>query len=257
MFLTVFLLRPGPLHVFPTIDNPIGIGPDLRPWLGDHVSARVSAMAVVLLPFVVWSIVSRYRLAAQVERQQLKWFGLATAATIATLALAGFSASLSNRPPEIGLALFGFAGAFVPLSIGIAILRYRLYDIDRLISRTLGYAIITGLLALVFLGLIALLLAFLATFAQDLVPFSSGRTLAVALATLVVFALFQPIRHRVQGAVDRRFDRARYDTQRMADAFAGRLRDEVDIATVTADLDATVRAAVRPTTLGLWVRGPR
>ena len=88
MFMTVFLIRPGPLHVFPTIDNPFGVGPDLRPWLGDRVSERISAMAVIFLPLVVWSMVSRYRRAGHVERQQLKWVGLATGVTIGALALA-------------------------------------------------------------------------------------------------------------------------------------------------------------------------
>lgn len=252
-----FLVRPGPLQIFPTIDNPFGIGPDLRPIFGKQPSQTMAAVSALIAPVVVWSMVVRYRRADAIGRQQLKWFAVSLIAAVGGMALAALASTLTDRPPEAGLAFFGFAGALVPIAIGISILRYRLYDIDRIISRTVGYAIISVVLAVVFLGLTLLMLAVMATFAQDLVPFASGRTLAVALSTLVAFALFQPVRHRVQDAVDRRFDRSRYDARQMADAFAGRLRDEVDIATVTADLDATVRAAVRPATLGLWVRGPR
>jgi hypothetical protein len=161
MFVTVFLVRPGPLHVFPTIENPFGFGLDLRPWLGDGVSERISAMSVVLLPIVLWSLASRYRDADFVERQQLKWFALATGVTIAALAIAGISASLTKDPPEIGLALFGFVGALIPVAIGIAILRHGLYDIDRLISRTVGYGLVTGVLVVVFAASVVALSAVL------------------------------------------------------------------------------------------------
>lgn len=131
--------------------------------------------------------------------------------------------------------------------MGVAILRYRLYEIDRLISRTIGWAIVTGLLVAVFAGAVVGLQALLAGFTQ-------GQTLAVAASTLVAFALFQPVRRQVQRAVDRRFDRARYDAERTAGAFADRLRDETDIETVTADLTATTRAALAPAGLGIWIR---
>jgi hypothetical protein len=158
-------------------------------------------------------------------------------------------------PPPFDIIAAAAIGPLVPVVTAIAILRYRLYEIDRIISRTISYAAITGVLAALFIGMTLLVGGFLTSVAQGAVPSSQGRTIAVAASTLIVFALFQPVRRRIQRAVDRRFDRARYDGQRLADAFAGRLRDEVDITTVKADLDATVRAAVRPTTLGLWVRG--
>ena len=255
MFVTVFLARPGALHLFPTIDNPFGFGPDLRPWVGEPVSERISAMAVVLFPLVVWSFVARYRRAGLVERAQLKWFGLAIAVTIGALAVAGLSALLFDDPPELGLALFGFAGALVPIAIGIAILRHGLYDIDRIISRTVGYAVVTGVLALVFTGVVLLLLGLLTWVTQGLIPSSQGRSIAVAISTLVVFALFQPVRRRVQGAVDRRFDRARYDADQMVRAFAGRLRNDVDLAAVSAEIVDTATNAVRPTSVTVWLRG--
>jgi hypothetical protein len=255
VFVTVFLLRPGSLHTFPSIDNPFGIGPDLRPWLGDEVSARVSSMAILLFPLVVWSLVSRYRLASRVERAQLKLFGLATGVAIASLSIAAISASLSKNPPEIGLALFGFTGALIPIAIGIAILRYRLYDIDRIISRTLAYTAITGILGVVFVGVIVLATRLFTDLAQGVIPTNQGRTIAVAVSTLVVFALFQPVRRRVQRAIDRRFDRANYDSERTVAAFAGRLRNDVDLTAVSQEIVATATTAVHPTQAAVWLRG--
>ena len=250
MFISVFLIRPGALHVFPTIDNPFGFGLDLRPWLGEDVSERISAMAVFFVPLVVWSIVDRYRRAGRVERQQIKWVGLATALTIAALGIAGASASLSDRPSEFGLALFGFAGALIPVAIGIAILRNGLYDIDRIISRTLSYAAVTAILGVVFIGLILLSQGLLA-------GITGNRGIPVAISTLAVFALFQPVLRRVRRAVDRHFDRARYDGERTAGAFAERLRWETDMERVTGDLRATVADAVSPSGLDIWLRAGR
>ena len=142
----------------------------------------------------------------------------------------------------------GFIGLIaLPIAIGIAILRYRLYDIDRLISRTIGWAMVTGLLVALFAGLVVVLQA-------PLAPLTKENTIAVAASTLVAFALFQPLRRRVQRAVDRRFDRARYDGQRTVDAFAERLRNEVDLGTLRGALVATAEGAVRPTGAGLWLR---
>ena len=129
---------------------------------------------------------------------------------------------------------------------GVAILRYRLYEIDRLVSRTIGWALVTGVLAVVFVALVVTLQAILA-------PVTKENTLAVAASTLIAFALFQPLRRRVQRAVDRRFDRARYDGQRTVDAFAGRLRTEVDLPTLREALAATADEAVRPSTAIVWL----
>jgi hypothetical protein len=145
------------------------------------------------------------------------------------------------------MAVFGFAGALVPAAIGIAILRHHLYDIDRLISRTFGYAVVTGVLGAVFAGLILILQGLLTAFTQ-------GQTIAVAFSTLVVFALFQPVRRRVQRAVDRRFDRARYDADRTIQSLAGRLRAELDLTAVSQEIARTADAAVRPACVGVWLR---
>ena len=131
------------------------------------------------------------------------------------------------------------AYAAVPAAIAVAVLRYRLYEIDRIISRTLSWATVSGVLVVVFAGLVVGLQALLTGVTQ-------GQTLAVAASTLVAFALFQPVRRRVQRAVDRRFDRARYDSERTAAAFAERLRTEVDLDAVARDLDRLGRARAAP-----------
>ncbi len=133
------------------------------------------------------------------------------------------------------------------MAIGIAILRYHLYDIDRIISRTVSWAVITAMLVAVFVGGVLGLQAALAGVTQ-------AQTLAVAASTLLAFALFQPIRGRVQRAVDRRFDRARYDSQRTVDAFADRLRSNVDLESLGTSLSATAADAVRPTSAWVWLR---
>jgi hypothetical protein len=143
--------------------------------------------------------------------------------------------------------LIGLLAMFaLPVAIAVAVLRYRLYEIDRIISRTIGWAVVTGVLAAAFAVLVVGLEALLQGQTQ-------GETLAVAASTLAAFGLFQPVRRRVQRAVDRRFDRARYDAQRTADAFAERLRDEVELDALTAELQQTVDAAIRPSVSGLWL----
>jgi hypothetical protein len=250
LFAIVFLFRPGPLHLFGTIENPFGIGPDIRPLLGPQPSQTLAALVTALLPFLAANLASRYRLADTIGRRQLKWFVLALLVAVAGVAVAAVGALISDQPPEAGLVVFGFAGALIPVAIGMAILRYRLYDIDRIISRTIAYAIVSAITAIVFGGVIVLLSAALASFAQ-------GQTIAVAASTLAAFAVFQPVLRRARRAVDRRFNRARYDAEQTIAAFSARLRDEVDIATVTIDLHATVLGAVKPASLWLWIRGAK
>ena len=131
----------------------------------------------------------------------------------------------------------------LPASMGVAILRYRLYDIDRIISRTLAYAVVTGLLIGVYAGLVLL--------ATGVLPLSSP--VAVAASTLVAAALFSPLRRRVQRIVDRRFNRARYDADAAVTAFAGRLQDAVDLDAVRADLLGSVAAALEPAHVSVWL----
>ena len=247
--LTLLLIQPGPLNVFSTVENPFAFGPDLRGMFGLRVSPIVASLLVLVVPLLMASLVTRYRMADAVERHQLKWFVLSICVSIAGIGFAGSTAILSGDPPgEAGLAVFGFAGALVPVAIGFAILRYRLYEIDRIISRTIAYSVVTGFLAATFAASILLLQAVLA-------PFTQGQTIAVAASTLAVAALFQPVMRRVRRAVDRRFDRARYDAERTAAAFSERLRDEVDMTTVATDLTGTIETALAPASIGIWLRG--
>jgi hypothetical protein len=154
---------------------------------------------------------------------------------------------LSKQPPEAGLVVFGFAGALVPVAIGIAILRHGLYDIDRLLSRTLAYATVTAVLAAVF-GVAALSLGL------GLSSFGEGQTIAVAGSTLLVAALFGPLRRRAQAIVDRRFDRARYDAALTVQTMTARLRDDVDLGRVEADVLGVVDRTFHPAFAELWLR---
>ena len=195
----------------------------------------------------VFAVSQRYRRGGRIQREQVKWL-------VADVALAAIllppAILLTDVNPALASTLSGFAiiAMFaLPVVIGIAILRYRLYEIDRLISRTIGWAILTVTLGAAFVTSIIGIQALLASFTQS-------QTIAVAASTVVAFVLFQPVRRRVQGTVDRRFDRARYDGQRTVDAFAGRLRNEVDLGTLRTSLSATADEAVRPTSTGVWLR---
>ena len=202
-----------------------------------------SAFIIYIGVFAVGAIalLDRFRRSRGRERQQLKWILAGIVAMIAGLAA-------SNLLPGLpGQAAFAAAMVPLPASTGVAMLRYRLYDIDRIISRTVAYAIVSGLLAacygLAFLGLQAIL-----------APFVENDGPLVAVSTLVAFALFAPLRRRISSLVDRRFNRARYDGEREADAFAARVRDDVEVAHVAAALDAALARTVQPASAALWVR---
>ena len=243
----LILIRPGPLQVFASIDNPFGIGPDVRSLLGPQVSMLLAASGVLILPVLVLSIVSRYRMSDRIGRQQLKWFLLALAVALAGIAVAAIGALVSREPPAGGLVVFGFAGAFVPVAIGIAILRHQLYDIDRLISRSITYAAVTAVLAGVF-SVAALSIAIV------LSSLAERQTIAVAGATLLVVATFGPLRRRAQKIVDQRFDRSSYDASLTVEAMITRLRDDVDLDRLEADVLGVVVRTFHPTSAGLWLR---
>ena len=194
------------------------------------------------IPVAAWSLVVRFRRARGVQRLQLRWLALAAAmAAVAVLALAALGATGNE-------GLLGWVSAIcvalLPLATGAAILRYRLYDLDRIISRTLAYGLLTLLLGAGYAA-VALVLGQLA--GQD-------SSLAVAGATLAVAALFQPARRRIQQVVDRRFNRRRYDAAKTIEAFSARLRDEVDLDTLTGELLAVAAQTVEPTKASLWLR---
>jgi predicted permease len=219
------------------VDNPVG-------WFG-AVQGPLSLVAVGLsLAFIARQALS-WRRSSGDRRQQLKWLASGAAVTIVCLALGGSLSTSGGGAKTLlgvisGLTWFGVAA--LPVSIGVGMLKYRLYEIDRIISRTLAYAIVTGLLVGVYAGLVLL--------ATEVLKFHS--TVAVAASTLVAAALFNPVRRRVQHMVDRRFNRARYDAERMVTAFAARLQDAVDPDAVRADLVGVVHTALEPAHVSVW-----
>ena len=199
-------------------------------------------LVVCLVAAVVQQAVS-YRRASGVRRQQLKW----VASGAAVCVICGVAATALNNAPgawQVVSDVLVAGMAALPASMGVAILRYRLYDIDRIISRTLAYALVTGLLAGVYTGLVLL--------ATRVLSFHTP--VAVAASTLTAAALFNPLRRRVQLIVDRRFNRARYDADRIVAAFAARLKDSVDLDGVRADLLATASQALEPAHVSVWVK---
>ena len=179
-----------------------------------------------------------YRRSSGERRQQLKWLMAGSALAFVGVALALLA---GQTPLGAVFAVVGFLA--MPLCIGVAILRYRLFDIDRIISRTLAYAIVTGLLVGVYAGLVLLATQ----------VFTIRSPVTVAAATLAAAALFNPVRHRVQRVVDRRFNRARYDADKAVSAFAGRLQDAVDLDSVNEDLARVVTRSLEPAHLSVWV----
>ncbi len=219
-----------------------------QPNFGGVLMAVVVAVAVALPVFWV-SFVARqvlsWRRATGERRQQLKW--LMSGAAVTVVGLAGiFGFGFSSSPIWLTLQIVSFFASFaLPVAISVAILKYRLYDIDRIISRTLAYAIVTGVLIGVYVGVVLL--------ATRVLPFHTP--VAVAGATLLAAALFNPLRQRVQRMVDRRFNRARYDADRTIAAFAARLQDAVDLDAVQDDLAGVVHRALEPAHVSVWTRG--
>ncbi|MGH9261484.1 MAG: hypothetical protein ACRD08_16590, partial [Acidimicrobiales bacterium] len=211
------------------------------PLVANQVALAVTSLAVVV---AAGSLVVRFRRARGIERQQLRWVVLAAALTLLA-ALVVLAAIALGTPVLVDWAA-AVCVAVLPVAVGAAILRYRLYDLDRIISRTLAYGLLTVLLglgyAVVVLGLGRLL--------------PQGSSLVVAAATLAVAGVFQPARRRIQQAVDRRFNRRRYDAANTIAAFSARLRQQTDLDTLTAELLAVVDQTMQPTKASLWLRSP-
>jgi len=229
------------------VPNPMAVLPDAAFW--DLVPSPVT-MFILMYGFVVAGLVFltvRGRRSTGIERLQFRWL----IAGVACMAVASFIWAVSTVLFEVDspltsiVVLVGYT--MVPIAIAIAVLRYRLFEIDRLISRTIAYAIVSVLLVGVF-GICVLLLS------TALTSVAGAQTIAVAGSTLIAYAMFQPMLRRVRRDVDRRFDRARYDADGTVGAFAERLRQETDIEAVTADLATTTRRAVAPSSMALWLR---
>jgi hypothetical protein len=226
--------------------------PNPTPWAvqGDAGRRLVDGVVVsvyVMFFFVVLATVSlvlRFRRADQVERRQLTWFMYAAVLNgliIVLDPLGLFPGGLA------GTALNSAGFLLLPIAVAAAMLRYRLFEIDRIVSRTVSYGLLTGCLVVLYLVLVALLRALLE-------PLTGSSTVAVAVSTLAVAAVFNPVRRRLQAAVDRRFDRARYDAGQAVEAFAARLRNQVDLDQITEGLYETVSSTVTPGRMAVWLR---
>jgi hypothetical protein len=244
-------VKPGPLSLNERVRNPFGVhgvAADLAviaSWTGAVLLGTAVTLAAI-------SLVLRFRRARGVERAQLKWFAFAGWLTLAGLALAAvmqpISASWSEPVGGVGWLTFLFGALIgIPVAIGIAILRHRLFDIDVVINRTLVYGSLTAMLAAAYLGLVLVLRLVLD-------PLAGQSDLAVAASTLAVAALVRPLRSRIQTVVDRRFYRSRYDASRTLEGFAGRLRDELDLETLGVDLRRVVDETMQPAHVSLWLR---
>ena len=227
------------------IPNPIGLLPPTI--FGIRLAPQtIAPVLVIVLMVSIGAVVGRYRVARDLERLQLRWF-VAALASIAITVPAGFA--LLAVFPGAAIAWWPAAIAFglPPVAVGIAVTRYRLYEIDRLISRGLSWAVLSGLLLAVYAGAVLLLQTVLGDVIQ-------GQTVAVAGSTLLAAALFQPLRRRVQATVDHRFNRARYDAERTAATFSERMRDEVDLEATRRELLASVVEAIQPRAAAVWIR---
>lgn len=232
------------------VRNPIGIDPmaDLARWVDGPGAALSSVFSLAALI----SLVVRFRQGSGEERQQIKWFGLAIGLmvayfqTVTLLELTGL--------PNVGSSVPGVIAAFlailsIPVAIAIAILKHRLYDIDLIINRTLVYGALTVLLALVYVaGVLGI-----GGVARALTA-SGSNSVAVAASTLIVAAVFRPARARIQGFIDRRFYRRKYDASKTLETFSTKLRDEVDLDALTAELVAVTSDVMRPRHVSLWLR---
>jgi hypothetical protein len=237
-------VAPGPLDAAVlSIQGPVG-----PPAFGGALRvANQLALVVALLAILggAASLVTRFRHARGVERQQLRWLALAATLTGLTMAATGVLVAAGDLAAAGWVSVIGTV--FLPLATGAAILRYRLYDLDRIVSRTLAYGLLTVLLGL---GYAAVVLGLGGLLGQD-------SSLVVAAATLAVAAAFQPLRRRVQQTVDRRFNRRRHDAGRVIDVFAARLRDQVDLDALNIELLAVVDQTMQPTRASLWLRSAR
>jgi hypothetical protein len=248
-------LDPGPLPGLEGVRNPFGL--EEHPWVEDAFIILFPLLTVCILASAL-SLVLRYRRSRGEERQQIKWIAFA-ASLLAFLFLVGLGGSLlaagtTGGAEPLWLKLLQNTAALsyvgVPVAVGFAVLRYRLYEIDILINRTLVYGSLTAMLALVYFGGVAATEAIFRTLTgQEEQP-----QLAIVVSTLVIAALFNPLRRRIQTFIDRRFYRSKYDARKTLEAFSAKLRDETDLDALRDDLIGVVRETMQPAHVSLWLR---
>jgi len=247
-----FGLAPGPVASLPRkIGNPFGL--EGFPWLSDAANVSFPLLALCILASVV-SLVLRYRRSRDEEREQIKWIAFA-ASVVGLLFLTGLVISLiyGSKPPSWTRLLdtmtaLSYTG--VPIAVGFAVLKYRLYDIDIIINRTLVYVSLTLMLALVYFGGVTATQAIFRTLTgQEQQP-----QLAIVVSTLVIAGLFNPLRRRIQSFIDRRFYRKKYDARKTLEGFSARLRDETNLGALSDELVGVVRETMQPVHASLWLR---
>jgi len=248
------LLDPNPfIHVdssLATVRNPLGIAGASD--LFDRFNSLILLVLLATVVACIASVIVRFRRARGDERQQLKWlaYGTLLSLLIVVAIIASMVANVDTGP--LSSALFYLPVLGITISAGIAILRYRLYNIDILINRTLVYGALTALLALIYFGLVFIL--------QSLVRALGGQfsqtPLVIVGSTLVIAALFQPLRRRIQQVIDRRFYRRKYDATKTVQAFSATLRSEVDLSQLREHLITVVQETMQPTQVSLWLRPP-
>ena len=248
-FLVITWLIPAPVTLgggLPNVPNPTAVR-GLNHWLYDVLGDGAWVFSFVFLLLAVVSVVLRYRRSAGEERLQLKWFAYAVAVSLGLIFALLPVAPMGTAGQVIyDMAIVAGIGLALPAAIGIAVLKYRLYAIDRIISRTVSYVLVTGLVVGVYLGCVALL--------TRVLPVRGS--VGVAVSVLAAAALFTPLRRRVQSLVDQRFDRARYNAERVVTQFSVQLRDQVDIDVLGEDLRGVVDQVLAPAHLSLWLRDP-
>jgi hypothetical protein len=238
----------GPVEGLGPIRNPLGI----EGFSNFFNSILLNMVALVLVVAAALSVFVRLHRATGIERQQIKWFAYATAAAVMGLVLAEIIPDVIDVPlwfERIGNAIFLSLIPAIPISMGIAILRYRLYDIDIIINRTLVYGTLTIMLALVYFGCVTATQAITQTLTgQERLPHA-----AIVVSTLVIAALFNPLRRRIQSFIDSRFYRRKYDARKTLEAFAAKLRNETNLEALNDDLVGVVRETIQPAHVTLWL----
>src|SRR5215207_5688482 len=241
---------PGPIDAIGgTVDNPLGM--EALRGVGTNSAVGPPESVLYVLGIVAAaSLFGRMRRARGVQRQQIKWFAYATVVLVGGVVL-DFTVSEATGVSWLGkigfvLRMFGLAG--LPMAIGIAVLRYRLYNIDRIINRTLVYSSLTAMLVALYFGGIVVL--------QRIVVLLTGEksTVAVVASTLLIAALFMPLRRRIQSFIDRSFYRRKYDARKTLEAFSSQLRNETDLEALSDDLVGVVRETMQPAHVSLWLR---
>ena len=245
LYILVNWLDPGLLTVtgLPRLPNPTGVSGAIHVSRNGPTGATAWVFAWLSLLAAAVSVVIRYRRSAGEERLQLKWFAYAAGLSLVLMLALLPVAVTSAGQVTYDLAIVAGIGLALPVAIGVAVLKYQLYAIHRIISRSVSYAVVTGLVVGVYLGCVALL--------TDVLPFRG--TVGVAVAVLVAAAVFNPLRRRIQALVDRRFDRARYDAERVVAQFAVQLREQVDLDVLGADLLGVVNHVLAPEHVALWL----